>query len=47
MKIILASKKWGKKKILDNNNISAEVIVSNVDEDQAKLILCWQTVPLH
>ena len=36
MKIILASKSGVRKKILDKNNISAEVIVSGVDEDQAK-----------
>ncbi|MDC0472759.1 Maf family protein [Pelagibacteraceae bacterium] len=36
MKIILASKSEVRKKILDENNISCEVIRSNVDEDQAK-----------
>jgi septum formation protein len=36
MKIILASKSGVRKKILDKNNISAEVIVSGIDEDQAK-----------
>ena len=29
-------KKWCKKKILDENNINCEVIVSNVDEDEIK-----------
>ena len=36
MSIILASKKWSEKKILDENGISCEVIHSNVDEDQVK-----------
>jgi len=36
MKIILASKSEVRKKILDENNITCEVIQSNVDEDQAK-----------
>lgn len=36
MKIILASKSGVRKKILDKNNITAEVIVSGVDEDQTK-----------
>ena len=36
MKIILASKSGVRKKILDENNINCEVIVSNVDEDQIK-----------
>ena len=36
MKIILASKSGVRKKILDENNISCEVIVSNVDEDEIK-----------
>ena len=36
MKIILASKSGVRKKILDNNNIDNEVIVSNVDEDEVK-----------
>ena len=39
MNLILASKSGVRKKILDNNNINAEVIVSNVDEDQIKLSL--------
>ncbi len=39
MKIILASKSGVRKKILDKNNISCEVIVSNVDEDQVKTSL--------
>ena len=39
MKIILASKSGVRKKILDDNNIDCEVIVSNVDEDQAKISL--------
>ena len=38
MNLILASKS-GVRKILDNNNINAEVIVSNVDEDKIKLSL--------
>ena len=36
MKIILASKSAVRKKILDQNNIDNEVIVSNVDEDEVK-----------
>ena len=36
MKIILASKSNVRKKILQKNNINLEVIVSNVDEDEAK-----------
>ena len=36
MIIILASKSGVRKKILDNHNISNEVIVSNVDEDEVK-----------
>jgi len=36
MKIILASKSGVRKKILDENNIDCEVIVSNVDEDEVK-----------
>tara|TARA_B100000945_G_C20391977_1_gene602754 strand:+ start:1086 stop:1673 length:588 start_codon:yes stop_codon:yes gene_type:complete len=36
MKIILASKSGVRKKILDKNNITAEVVVSGVDEDQTK-----------
>ena len=36
MKLILASKSGVRKKILDNNNIDCEVIVSNVDEDEVK-----------
>ena len=36
MKIILASKSNVRKKILQKNNINPEVIVSNVDEDEAK-----------
>ena len=36
MKIILASKSNVRKKILQKNNIDLEVIVSNVDEDEAK-----------
>jgi septum formation protein len=36
MKIVLASKSEVRKKILEENNIDCEVIVSNVDEDQAK-----------
>jgi len=36
MKIILASKSNVRKQILEKNNINLEVIVSNVDEDEAK-----------
>ena len=36
MKIILASKSNVRKNILQKNNISLEVIVSNVDEDEVK-----------
>ncbi len=36
MKIILASKSGVRKKILEENNIDCEIVVSNVDEDQAK-----------
>ena len=36
MKIILASKSGVRKKILDEYQIDAEVIVSNVDEDEVK-----------
>ena len=36
MKIILASKSGVRKKILDENNIDCEVILSNVDEDEVK-----------
>ena len=36
MKIILASKSGVRKKILDDNKIENEVIVSNVDEEQVK-----------
>ena len=39
MKIILASKSGVRKKILDENNIESEVIVSNVDEDEIKISL--------
>ena len=39
MKLILASKSGVRKKILDNNNIDCEVIVSNVDEDEVKASL--------
>ena len=39
MKIILASKKQGKKKILDDNGIDCDVIISNVDEDEIKVAL--------
>ncbi len=39
MKIILASKSGVRKKILDNNKIECEVIVSNVDEDEVKASL--------
>ena len=35
-KIILASKSGVRKKILDDNNISSEVIPSNIDEDYIK-----------
>jgi len=36
MKIVLASKSDVRKKILEKNNINPEVIVSNLDEEQAK-----------
>ena len=36
MKIILASKSKVRKEILEKNNINPEVIISNVDEDEAK-----------
>mgnify|MGYP001456272775 CR=1 FL=1 len=36
MKIILASKSGVRKKILNENNVSCEVVVSNVDEDEIK-----------
>ena len=36
MKLILASKSGVRKKILDDNNIDSDVIVSNVDEDEVK-----------
>ena len=39
MKIILASKSGVRKKILDENNIKSDVIVSNVDEDEVKISL--------
>ena len=39
MKIILASKSKVRKKILDNNGIDCEVIISNVDEDEIKVAL--------
>lgn len=39
MKIILASKSGVRKKILDNNNIKSDVIVSNVDESEVKASL--------
>ena len=39
MKIILASKSGVRKKILDDNSIKYEVIVSNVDEDEVKTSL--------
>ena len=39
MKIILASKSGVRKKILEKYNISPEVIVSNVDEDEVKTSL--------
>ena len=39
MKLILASKSGVRKKILDDNNIDADVIVSNVDEDEVKAAL--------
>ena len=37
--MILASKSGVRKKILDDNNIDCEVIVSNVDEDEVKASL--------
>ena len=39
MKIILASKSGVRKKILDDNNIKSDVIISNVDEDEVKTSL--------
>ena len=39
MKLILASKSNVRKQILEKNNISPEVIVSNVDEDEIKTSL--------
>ena len=36
MKIILASKSGVRKKILNNHNVSCDVVVSNVDEDEVK-----------
>ena len=36
MRIILASKSNVRKKILEKNNVNIDVIVSNVDEDEAK-----------
>ena len=36
MSIILASKSWVRKKILDESGINCEVVHSNVDEDQVK-----------
>ena len=39
MKIILASKSGVRKRILDENNINCEVVVSNVDEDEVKAAL--------
>ena len=42
MKIILASKSNVRKQILEKNNISSEVIVSNVDEDEAKKSLLME-----
>tara|TARA_Y100000591_G_scaffold310973_1_gene313839 strand:+ start:1144 stop:1728 length:585 start_codon:yes stop_codon:yes gene_type:complete len=39
MKLILASKSGVRKKILDDNNVDYDVIVSNVDEDEIKASL--------
>ena len=39
MKIILASKSKVRKKILDDNGIDCEAIISNVDEDEIKVAL--------
>ena len=36
MKLILASKSGVRKKILDENDIKSDVIISNVDEDEVK-----------
>ncbi len=36
MKIILASKSGVRKKILEKNNVNVEVVISGLDEDQAK-----------
>ena len=39
MKLILASKSGVRKKILDDNSIDTDVVVSNVDEDEVKASL--------
>ena len=39
MKLILASKSKVRKKILDDNGIDCDVIISNVDEDEIKVAL--------
>ena len=48
MKIILASKSGVRKKILDENNILSDVVVSNIDEDEIKVSLQAEGAdPLH
>tara|TARA_Y200000002_G_scaffold382781_1_gene401269 strand:+ start:2458 stop:3042 length:585 start_codon:yes stop_codon:yes gene_type:complete len=48
MKIILASKSGVRKEILQKNNISADVIVSGIDEEQAKdSLLAEGATPLN
>ena len=46
MKLILASKSGVRKKILDKHNISCDVIVSNVDEDEIK-VFCYLKGQIH
>ena len=47
MKIVLASKSGVRKKILEENNIDAEIIVSDVDEEQVKeALLATGATPL-
>ena len=47
MKIILASKSNVRKEILEKHNISPEVIVSNVDEDEVKKSLLAEGASPH
>ena len=44
-KIILASKSGVRKKILDENGISSEVLPANIDEDQVKESLLEEGAP--